>query len=146
MPKDLSATRRTLHTVFCCGHCAALRGPIPGQDFVYIGVHVDTLLPIQGVNIVAILFHFVGGMDLLECAIFMAVPRNRGGAAPALHTWRHTFLIAVFEASPAVAAPAAGSLAPHVIAFRVEAAHCIVCPGSLSNRDIDADGVYSVIY
>ena len=105
--------------MFCFGHCEALRGPIPGQDFVYIGVHVDTILPIQGVNIVAILFHFVGGMDLLECAIFVAVPCNRGGAAPALHTWRHTFLMAVFEASPTVAAPAARAFAPHVITVRV---------------------------
>ena len=146
MPKDLSATGCRLHTVFGFGRCEALRSPIPGEYFIYIGVHFDTLLPIQGVCIVAILFHFVGGMDLLECAIFMTVPCNRGGAAPAFYAWLHTCLVTVLEASPAVAAPAARALAPHVIAFRVEATHCIVCPGSLSNRDIDADGVYSVIY
>ena len=52
----------------------------------------------------------------------------------------------VLETSPAVPAPVAGALAAHVIAFRVKAGHCIVCPGSLSNRDTDADGVYSVKY
>ena len=113
---------------------------------VYIGVHVGTLLLHLGGLLVALPFCLVGGVNLLEGAIFTAVACYRGGAAPAFHAWFHTCLRSVFEASSGIATPAASALAPHVITARVKAAHCIVCLGSLSNRDTVADGVYSVIY
>ena len=94
-------------------------GPIPGQDFVYIGVRFGALLLIQGVCIVALPLCFVGGVNLLEGAIFTAVVCYRGGAAPAFHAWFHTCLGSVFEASSGIATPAASALAPHVITARV---------------------------
>ena len=103
-PKDLSATRRTLHTVLGFGHCEALRGPIPGQDFVYIGVHL-----------VALPLHLRAVIYLLVGAICMAVARRRTGADSANQAGHEGFLAPVLEASPGVARPATRAVTPKVI-------------------------------
>ena len=86
------------------GHCEALRGPIPGQDFVYIGVHL-----------VALPFDFRAVIYLLVDAISVAVARRRTGADSANQAGHEGFFTPVLEASPGVARPATRAVTPEVI-------------------------------
>ena len=104
MPKAQSATLDRLHSRRGFGRNEALRGPIPGQDFVYIGVHL-----------VALPLHLRTVIYLLVGAIGMAVPRRRTGADSAYQARRESFLAPVFETSPGIARPATRAVTPKVI-------------------------------
>ena len=83
----------------------ALRGgPIPGEYFIYIGVHL-VALPL---DLRAVIYLLVG-------AISMAVARRRTGPDSANQARHEGFFTPVLEASPGIASPATRAVTPEVI-------------------------------